>query len=131
MEEVQQRTRKYRSKIQRPCDLCRSRKIQCKRPNDASACQKCSELSRQCTFVLEPLKKKARAVEKPSEGESVPAQYAELQALIHGDDYNSANGLHTWGLLENNQVEDGRPVEDVNFLRGPLGSPKLPMGKRR
>lgn len=70
-------------------------------------------------------------MENPSSGESVHAQYAELQALIHGDDYNSANGLHTWGLLENNQVEDGRPVENVNFIRGPLGSPKFPLGKHQ
>jgi hypothetical protein len=50
--------RKYRSKKQRPCDLCRTRKIQCKIQSDQSDCERCRKLNRHCTFVLGPLRRK-------------------------------------------------------------------------
>ncbi|KAH8682589.1 fungal-specific transcription factor domain-containing protein [Xylariales sp. PMI_506] len=49
--------RKYRSKKQRPCDLCRSRKIHCKIQESEAGCELCKKLDRRCTFVLEPLKR--------------------------------------------------------------------------
>lgn len=52
--------RKYRSKKQRPCDLCRTRKIHCKLQGDGSECELCRRLERQCTFVLGPLRRKYR-----------------------------------------------------------------------
>ncbi|KAH7325620.1 fungal-specific transcription factor domain-containing protein [Stachybotrys elegans] len=54
--------RKYRSKKQRPCDLCRSRKIQCKLQGTGGhvACELCARLDRQCTFVTVPLRRKHR-----------------------------------------------------------------------
>ena len=53
--------RKYRSKKQRPCDLCRTRKIHCKLQADGARCELCQRLERQCTFVLGPLRRKYRA----------------------------------------------------------------------
>lgn len=50
--------RKYRSKKQRPCDICRARKIHCHVPGNESTCECCKRLSRACTFNLEPLKRK-------------------------------------------------------------------------
>lgn len=52
--------RRYRSKKQRPCDLCRSRKIQCKWQENERACEPCMRSRRQCTSLLEPLKRKRR-----------------------------------------------------------------------
>lgn len=49
--------RKYRSKKQRPCDLCRSRKTHCRLPSNGTACDLCSKLSRSCTFLREPRKR--------------------------------------------------------------------------
>lgn len=52
--------RKYRSKKHRPCDLCRTRKIQCKLQRDESACALCQKMGRQCTYVMGPLRRKTR-----------------------------------------------------------------------
>jgi hypothetical protein len=49
--------RKYRSKKQRPCDLCRSRKTQCRILNGNATCELCKRLSRACTFILQPLRR--------------------------------------------------------------------------
>ncbi|KAH8806111.1 fungal-specific transcription factor domain-containing protein [Xylogone sp. PMI_703] len=46
--------RKYRSKRQRPCDLCRKRKTQCKILKVNSACELCIKLNRECTFIFQP-----------------------------------------------------------------------------
>ncbi|KAJ9136740.1 Fungal specific transcription factor domain protein [Pleurostoma richardsiae] len=60
--------RKYRSKKQRPCDLCRSRKIQCKLQGNGVACEMCRKLGRGCTFVLGPLTRKYRACASSDNG---------------------------------------------------------------
>ncbi|EFX00605.1 fungal specific transcription factor domain containing protein [Grosmannia clavigera kw1407] len=52
--------RKYRSKKQRPCDLCRSRKIHCKVGISDAVCECCRRLKRVCTFEMEPLKRRHR-----------------------------------------------------------------------
>jgi hypothetical protein len=49
--------RKYRSKKQRPCDFCRSRKSQCRILSGSTACELCKRLDRTCTFVLQPLRR--------------------------------------------------------------------------
>ncbi|KAI1623132.1 fungal-specific transcription factor domain-containing protein [Exophiala viscosa] len=59
--------RKYRSKRQRPCDLCRQRKTQCKIPDNGGACELCAKLGRGCTFVLQPLRKERW---RPQDGQS-------------------------------------------------------------
>ncbi|KAH8886085.1 hypothetical protein GQ53DRAFT_728289 [Thozetella sp. PMI_491] len=49
--------RKYRSKKQRPCDLCRSRKTHCRILGRDGPCELCKKLGRQCTFVCQPLRR--------------------------------------------------------------------------
>ncbi|KAK2041104.1 fungal-specific transcription factor domain-containing protein [Colletotrichum somersetense] len=44
-------TRRYRSKAQRPCDLCRARKALCNIPDPLQPCQLCKRIGRECTFV--------------------------------------------------------------------------------
>ncbi|KAJ5114110.1 hypothetical protein N7456_002644 [Penicillium angulare] len=122
-DEVQDRARKYRSRLQRPCDLCRTRKIQCKKQNDALACQKCSELSRVCTFVLQPVKKKARPVEDHSTIGPTQETIAEIQALMAGNDCYIASQSPFWRSLDNNQLfgcEYDRPVEAIDSTRAAL-----------
>lgn len=51
-------TRRYRSKTQRPCDLCRSRKVLCNIPDPSRPCQLCDRTSRACTFQATPAKKR-------------------------------------------------------------------------
>lgn len=53
--------RAYRSKKHRPCDLCRSRKIQCKIQTNQTTCELCSRLDRRCTYLVGPLRRKPRA----------------------------------------------------------------------
>lgn len=50
----EQSGRKYRSKKQRPCDLCRSRKTHCKLLGSEATCELCKKLERRCTFVNVP-----------------------------------------------------------------------------
>ncbi|KAI2719901.1 transcriptional regulator family: Fungal Specific TF [Penicillium roqueforti] len=56
--------RKYRSKVQRPCDLCRSRKVHCNIPYPSQPCTLCERTRRSCTFVektnRKPSKKKTK-----------------------------------------------------------------------
>jgi hypothetical protein len=44
-------TRPYRSKVQRPCDLCRRRKVHCSITNPSQPCRLCERLDRSCTFL--------------------------------------------------------------------------------
>lgn len=62
--------RRYRSKQQRPCDLCRQRKTHCKIPDSSGACELCDRLSRNCTFVLQPVSKK-RGLPPETQSDSV------------------------------------------------------------
>lgn len=52
--------RPYRSKKQRPCDRCRSRKAQCRILDGDATCELCKRLARDCTFILQPLRKEPR-----------------------------------------------------------------------
>ncbi|KAH6693870.1 fungal-specific transcription factor domain-containing protein [Plectosphaerella plurivora] len=54
-------TRRYRSKAQRPCDLCRARKVLCNIPDPSQPCQLCTRIGRNCTFVGNPGKRRAAA----------------------------------------------------------------------
>ncbi len=73
--EYRSQARKYRSKRQRPCDICRQRKSQCKIPGSGGACELCHKLGRSCTFVLQPLKKERWL---PPETQSSSAQHRDI-----------------------------------------------------
>lgn len=66
--------RKYRSKKQRPCDLCRTRKTQCKLQGDGVDCELCQRLGRQCSFVVGPVSRKYRRRGEGEEGEGEEEQ---------------------------------------------------------
>ncbi|KAJ4248400.1 hypothetical protein NW762_012737 [Fusarium torreyae] len=69
--------RRYRSKSQRPCDLCRARKVLCNIPDPTRPCQLCERTGRQCTFIGNPNKKqKDENIRSQSSGDasSIPAR---------------------------------------------------------
>ncbi|KAK2018539.1 fungal-specific transcription factor domain-containing protein [Colletotrichum eremochloae] len=68
-------TRRYRSKAQRPCDLCRARKALCSIPDPLQPCQLCKRIGRECTFVGNPSKRpKGRQNASPSAGAGPQSQ---------------------------------------------------------
>ncbi|OAA58439.1 fungal specific transcription factor domain containing protein [Niveomyces insectorum RCEF 264] len=75
--------RKYRSKKQRPCDLCRSRKIHCKLPGSETVCECCKRLNRVCTFELEPLKRRHRPEPSGAGNAAVPGNNPHPQPAAH------------------------------------------------
>lgn len=86
--------RKYRSKRQRPCDLCRSRKTVCKIVAERTVCDLCKRLGRRCTFVLQPLRKeKPRPAPAPSVDQIQPGSVQRHPALCEADN------------VENNHVD--------------------------
>jgi hypothetical protein len=89
--------RKYRSKKQRPCDLCRSRKIQCKLQGNESACELCKRLDRRCTFILGPLRRKHRVQVQDQNG-AVNRPETALLAADERHDESALNGGRQSGL---------------------------------
>ena len=92
--------RKYRSKRQRPCDLCRQRKTQCKIPGSGGACELCDKLGHNCTFVLQPLSKERW---RPPETQSHPAQQRVTQSDFDG--YNGDPMAIDVGSYENTELQ--------------------------
>jgi len=92
--------RRYRSKQQRPCDLCRQRKTQCKIPDSGGACELCDKLSHSCTFVLQPLSKKRG---RPPETQSESAQQRGIQSEF--DAYNGDSMAIDVGTFENTELQ--------------------------
>ncbi|EGX90473.1 fungal specific transcription factor domain protein [Cordyceps militaris CM01] len=54
-------SRRYRSKAQRPCDLCRARKALCNIPDPTRPCQLCDRTGRPCTFLAAAKSRPMRA----------------------------------------------------------------------
>lgn len=83
--------RKYRSKKERPCDLCRSRKAQCRIEGNDTACNVCKRLDQQCTFVCAPSKRKRRTQTstnvgiREQEAEQIPAADGQRGQQIMGE----------------------------------------------
>ena len=92
--------RRYRSKRQRPCDLCRQRKTQCKIPDSGGACELCDKLSQSCTFVLQPLSKKRG---RPPETQSDSTQQRGMQSEF--DAYNGDPMSIDVGTFENTELQ--------------------------
>lgn len=85
--------RRYRSKSQRPCDLCRARKVLCNIPKPGEPCQLCERTGRQCTFIGNPGKKRERTPRAQS-GDTPPA--------VLSDDVEGAEPLFNSQLQSNN-----------------------------
>lgn len=99
-----QRARKYRSKKQRPCDLCRSRKIQCKLQGDKAECEHCQKLSRRCTFVLQPLKRTYRPAAHQISNDGSQSRVVATKDSI----YSGVNVSHP-------NIDQVSPVDNASF----------------
>jgi Zn(2)-Cys(6) binuclear cluster domain-containing protein len=90
-------TRRYRSKAQRPCDLCRARKVLCNIPDPSQPCQLCTRIGRNCTFVGNPGKRQqSRAAAKgnsPSSAEGRGPGNGQASAM----DVSPSGGLISQG----------------------------------
>lgn len=93
--------RRYRSKSQRPCDLCRARKVLCNIPNPGEPCQLCERTGRQCTFIGSPGKKRERTPRARS-GDTPP--------VVLPDDVEGAELLFN-GRLQSNDNDHHNMLE--------------------
>lgn len=78
-------SRRYRSKAQRPCDLCRARKALCNIPDPARPCQLCDRTGRQCTFLAGTTSRATRSSASNHSADAVdggadPRQYTASSA---------------------------------------------------
>lgn len=108
---VEQNGRKYRSKKQRPCDLCRSRKTHCRITGSESICELCKKLGRQCTFVQKPLR---RAQNPQANGENIDRTSPPQPNVM-----SVSNSQHDPGLqdlpLAGNDDTNSTPIESSSF----------------
>lgn len=108
---VEQNGRKYRSKKQRPCDLCRSRKTHCRIAGSEATCELCKKLSRQCTFVQKPLR---RAQNPQANGENIGRlSPPQLNVMSVGNSQHDS-GLQHLPLPGNNDASS-TPIESSSF----------------
>ncbi|CAK7238435.1 hypothetical protein SEUCBS140593_010685 [Sporothrix eucalyptigena] len=91
-----QNGRAYRSKKQRPCDVCRFRRVQCKslqQPDgsrDTSLCQMCVKLGLHCTFVQGPPRKRCR---ETVTAQAVPSDVRHPPTLPLNGAHNSQHAI--------------------------------------
>ena len=111
-------SRKYRSKKQRPCDLCRTRKTQCKIQEKDTPCEPCRKLRRQCTFVLEPLKRKYRVYGNESTDVNNPPG-SNRQTYVQLAHNSSANMFAEASAFWLGSDSDRRPRAALDLLDWP------------
>lgn len=104
--------RKYRSKRQRPCDLCRQRKTQCKIPGSGGACELCQKLARSCTFVSQPSRRQRY---RPPDTPSNSAQHRGTQSDF--DAYDGASIAVDVGVFENMDLQFDLDVDSQTMPR--------------
>lgn len=125
--------RKYRSKKHRPCDLCRSRKIQCKLQVNDAACALCSRLDRRCTYVIGPLRRKSRLrLDGDSAGAAQSSDSQQLQLVDRPPgsmiaDMTLPNDDAQTGTMQVDPFWMNGANPDQQLLRSPGGSNPLMM----
>ena len=96
-------TRRYRSKSQRPCDLCRTRKVLCNIPEPAKPCQLCEQTGRKCTFLRNPGRKQRERARGAQGGTPSPVVLPDSDQVVFLDK-----------IQESGQLLDGRNSSDHN-----------------
>jgi hypothetical protein len=118
--------RRYMSKSQRACDLCRSRKSACRTDRVGLPCRLCSSLGRPCTFDSGPLHRPARSSKRPDHQQATGAGSAESAASEsilhpHAMDLDGSLVVPPVVSLESNsemgfgRLEDWTPSADQLF----------------
>lgn len=95
-------TRRYRSKSQRPCDLCRARKVLCNIPKPGQPCQLCERTGRQCTFTGNPGKKQKERASRAQSGDTLPVALPGKDPVTFPDDMQGLEPLFGRQLQNNN-----------------------------
>ena len=93
-------SRRYRSKAERPCDLCRSRKVLCNIPDPSKPCQLCDRTSRPCTFTVGPGKQLRVNGREDLSRDVAPHQINELEAPEQNDGGHFTPSFNNTDLLE-------------------------------
>src|SRR5688572_8178540 len=100
-------SRRYRSKAQRPCDVCRSRKVLCNIPDPSRPCQLCERIGRRCTFVGNPSKR-----QRSKNGTSQLSPSTSTRTFEAHGTYTSAN------VMNSSPQNIGTPDLDQDDQRG-------------
>lgn len=108
---VEQNGRKYRSKKQRPCDLCRSRKTHCRITGSEATCELCKKLGRQCTFVQKPLR---RSQNPQASGENIDRPSPPQPNVMSVGNSQLDPGLQDLSLPGNDDT-NSTPIESSSF----------------
>ncbi|KAH6967030.1 fungal-specific transcription factor domain-containing protein [Fusarium venenatum] len=117
-------TRRYRSKSQRPCDLCRTRKVLCNIPDPTRPCQLCDRIGRECTFVGNPNKKpRDRRVRRGVDVEALQSPSAILAAQT-GTSFE-AQSYHGNGDLDETQTPVNETGSGITPIADMLSQPIL------
>ncbi|RDW66463.1 hypothetical protein BP6252_10098 [Coleophoma cylindrospora] len=126
-------TRPYRSKRNRPCDVCRSRKVYC-RIEETPPCQLCRKLDVPCTFVEGPAKRQ-QTTGAFQESSAIAASLATNTAITTeqfvADQVSNLNsGAYASNVFQHNQVSG---YQDAGLSRddGLRQSPGAPFGTDR
>lgn len=109
--------RAYRSKKQRPCDLCRTRKIQCKLRAERADCELCQRLERQCTFVLGPVRRRYRP-RVNGDGPATMNASSAGGAFEFRDNTNTATQLSEAHIAEPESEMDMEPDHQHTSMSG-------------
>jgi len=103
-------TRRYRSKVQRPCDFCRRRKVHCNITDPSRPCQLCERFQRSCTFLEKPHRKGQR--------ESLPR--AQGQEQENGQEHEQEQEQEHGGFVGEERI--GEPLRAADHSTEPLYS---------
>ncbi len=116
--------RKYRSRKQRPCDLCRSRKTHCKIQESEAACELCKKLKRSCTFVMEPSRRTHNPRTRTRRLSPLPGEAQDVSTI----NQMPQNGIgdETRGAMDEAQFWLQRADRDSSFNL-PAAMPFSPM----
>lgn len=117
---VRYEPRRYMSKSQRACDLCRSRKSACRVDNVGSRCRLCASLGRQCTFDSGPLQRSVRNSKRTDHQHQTGAGDVESAGSDGTTDANLSNSMDVDGGINASSLLAAPNSSNAHFDFGSL-----------
>jgi Fungal Zn(2)-Cys(6) binuclear cluster domain len=96
--DIRHERRRYMSKSQRACDLCRVRKSACRTDRHEVSCRLCTAQGSQCTFNSGPIRKSGRSFPRDDGRHQLEGGTANTAVSEHATNSNAA------GLIEFNET---------------------------